>query len=255
MKVLIIEDEIPAAERLRDMVQKYDPNIEIEGPLDSNEVVINWFGQNPAPNLVFSDIELLDGPVFYSLERIDVGAPIIFTTAYDQYALDAFKTNGISYLLKPFEWEHFSSAMDKFQDLKKNFQGESNAQLIEDLKAIRSGQHSTYRSKLNIKMGQGMYLLNVKDIACVRTEHGQVQAFKADGKKIPLSNLISELQDELNPASFFRINRSEIVNANFIEKIEPYFNDRLAVTIRGQKAFLITSAAKTPEFRKWLNQL
>ena len=105
MKVLIIEDEIPAGERLKGLIQEFNSSFELVGPLESNEEVINWFQANEQPGLIFSDIELLDGPVFYAFDKIRPKAPIIFTTAYDQYALDAFKTNGISYLMKPFDKE------------------------------------------------------------------------------------------------------------------------------------------------------
>jgi len=254
MTVLIIEDELPAAERLCKLIIMYDDRILIKGPLESNIAILDWFKHNEHPDLIFSDIELLDGSVFNSLEAISFEAPIIFTTAYDRYALEAFKTNGISYLLKPFETAQFNGAMDKFELLKKSFQSDSANEVIAILKNLDLSQDIHYKTRLNVKIGKGMYLLNVDDIACIKTDHGIAYASKQNGKDLPLSNTISELQNDLNPAVFHRINRGEIININFIEKVETYFNDRLAVTVRGQKKLLVSSAGRTPEFRKWLKQ-
>lgn len=254
MRVLIIEDEIPAAQHLWDLLKKYDKGLHLEGPLDSNTAIIGWFQKNEPPDLIFSDIELLDGPVFESLDQLYLSMPIIFTTAYDQYALEAFDTNGISYLLKPFEQKQLAKAMDKYQLLKKSFSDSDNGRLIEQIKQLHFNTGRAYKTRLNIKLGKGIYLLKVEEITCFRTHNGLPHAFKKDGKKYPLSHLLSELQELLNPNTFFRINRSEIVNMNFIEKIEPYFNDRLAVRIAGQKEVLVSSAGRTAEFRKWLSE-
>lgn len=255
MKVLLIEDELPAADRLKAMIRKYDDRILIEGPLESNEAILGWFEQNEMPDLILSDIELLDGPVFLSFERLNPPAPIIFTTAYDQYTMKAFQTTGISYLLKPFVQEQLTAAMNKFRNLQQTFQTGIQQQLITELKKLHSKQAIPYKSRLNIKIGQDIYLLQVAEITCIRTKHGVPYAFKSTGKKLPLSEKISTFEEILDPNNFFRINRSEIVQADFIEKVEPYFNDRLAIRITGQKEVLITSAAKTPDFRRWINQL
>jgi DNA-binding LytR/AlgR family response regulator len=250
----MIEDEIPAAHHLASMIKKYDGNILPEGPLDSNAAIVEWFRHNQQPDLIFSDIELLDGPVFQAFSQCLISAPIIFTTAYDQYTLEAFETNGISYLLKPFDLKQLSKAMDKFQLLKKGFSNTDNSQLIEKLKQLHLNTGQTYKTRLNIRIGNGIYLLQVTYISCIRMHNSLPHAFKKDGKKYPLSPLLAELEASLDPNTFFRINRSEMVNVNFIEKVEPYFNDRLAVSISGQKEVLITSAGRTPDFRKWLSE-
>lgn len=255
MRVLLIEDEIPAAERLQTLILQYDRNMEIEGPLESNEAILNWMEKHEMPDLIFSDIELLDGPVFYALERMERQVPIIFTTAYNQYALEAFDSQGISYLLKPFELEDVKRAMAKYKALQKSFQPKPNHALITELKSMLSSQPAKYKTRLPIKTARGMYLLEVAEICCIKTENGILYAHKSDGKKVPLSIPVSQLQKELDPDSFFQINRSEIIHVSFIIRIESYFNDRLALLIKGQKEPLIASAARTPGLRKWLNQL
>lgn len=253
MKILIIEDELPAARHLQDLLQSYGDDMELEGPIDSNAALLRWFRQNEPPDLVFSDIELLDGPVFEALAKLELHMPIIFTTAYDQYTLDAFETNGISYLLKPFDGEQLSKAMSKFHALKKSFIKSDNRQLIEQLRGLQLKGNPSYKKRLAIKLSKGIYLLKVEEISCIRIHAGLPHAFKKDGKKFPVSQSLTDLQELLNPDFFFRLNRSEFVNVDFIEKIAPYFNDRLAVSVAGQKEVLISSAARTPEFRQWLN--
>lgn len=253
MRVLIIEDELPAADRLVGLLKDYDASIEVVGVLDSNQSILAWYEVNSAPNLIFSDIELLDGQVFDSLKKVQITTPIIFTTAYEQYALKAFETSGISYLLKPYEQKEVDKAIEKY----KSFSTKNGIthEAINSLRNILSNTERQYKTKLSIKIGTGIYLLNINEITSVITQNGIAYAFKTTGKKLPLSGLLSEIMDTLNPNNFFRINRSEIVSAHFIEKIEPYFNDRLAIKIAGVEDKLIVSGARTPAFRKWLEQV
>ena len=255
IKVLIIEDEVPAADQLSRMICAYDESIVIEGPLVSNAEIIAWFEHHERPHLIFSDIELLDGPVFHAFEKVKPETPIIFTTAYDQYAIEAFKTYGISYLLKPIEQIHLQQAMDKFWGFNKSFQKQNNLQVLEELKKLHFAPPIRYKSILNVNLSQGIYLLKVEEITCIRMEHGTPYAFKANGKKFPLSEQLTKLQEQLDPTRFFRLNRSDIIQVDAIEKIEKYFNDRLAVRIKGQSNAFISSTGKTPEFRKWLKAL
>ncbi|GAB5526288.1 MAG: LytTR family DNA-binding domain-containing protein [Roseivirga sp.] len=254
MKVLIIEDELPAAKRLISILKAYDPEMYIIGILDSNKAIRDWVALNEQPELIFSDIELLDGQVFDALSEFTLKAPIIFTTAYQQYALNAFETNGISYLLKPFDLDQVTKAMEKYKSLKASGSAETQA-LIDKLKKTLNTRSKPYKTKLSVKLGTGIYLLEVSEISFITTANGLPYAYKGNGQKMVLSNLISELEQNLDDRSFFRINRGELVNANFIEKIESYFNDRLALSMRGAAEKLIVAASKTPAFRKWLNQI
>ncbi|MCE7990972.1 MAG: response regulator transcription factor [Roseivirga sp.] len=254
MKVLIIEDELPAAKRLISILRAYDPEMYIVGILDSNKAIRNWVAINEQPDLIFSDIELLDGQVFDVLSTSTLKAPIIFTTAYQQYALNAFETNGISYLLKPFDLDQVNKAMGKYKSLKATDTEEALA-LLEKLKLTLNTQVRPFKTKLSVKLGTGIYLLEVSEIAFIATANGLPYAHKANGQKMALSSLVSELEQDLDECTFFRINRGELINANFIGKIEPYFNDRLALTMRGADEKLIVAASKTPAFRKWLNKI
>lgn len=173
----------------------------------------------------------------------------------DEYALEAFSTHGISYLIKPFELKDITQAMEKFFALQKTFQAASNQEMIADLKKMLIRQPAKYKTRLTIKTTKGMYLLVIADVCCLKTENGILYAYKADGNKLPLSDTISSMYEELKPTAFYRINRSEIIHMKFIEKIESYFNDRLAVFIKGQKEPMISSAARTADFRKWLDLL
>jgi len=253
MKVLIIEDELPAAKRLASLLKICDEAIEIVGFIDSNEALLTWYQAHAAPDLIFSDIELLDGQVFDGLKQVDWSTPIIFTTAYAQYALEAFDTTGISYLLKPFDEASVQKALGKFQSLKQT--AGITDETVQALRQFFSQSESSYKTKLSVKVGNGIYLLTISEINCITTQNGLVYAHRLSGKKLPLSHLVSDLEELLDPRSFHRINRGDIVNAQFIEKVEPYFNDRMAVMIKGQKEKLIASGGRTPGFRKWLKEI
>lgn len=255
MRVLIIEDELPAAKRLVSLLKAYDESIYILGILDSNKAIREWVTLNEEPDLIFSDIELLDGQVFEALSELELVVPIIFTTAYEEYALTAFETQGISYLLKPFDLTQVTAAIDKYKSLRGSESPDSLQGLLEKLQIALNAQSKAYKTRLTVKLRQGIYLLDVKDMAYIATANGLPYAHKNNGQRMPLSNLISDLEQSLDPRTFFRINRGELVNAQFIEKIEPYFNDRLAVSIEGWKEKLIVTASKTPAFRKWLQQI
>ncbi len=251
MRILIIEDELPAANRLVDLIHMYDKSIQVVGLVDSNKALVSWVKSNNLPDLIFSDIELLDGQVFQALDNLELSVPIVFTTAYEQYALEAFETNGISYLLKPFEYDGIKKAIEKFKMLKNPYV--PSKEIIHEVRSLLNARSNKYKTKLLVKVGNGVYLLDINDITCVATQNGIPYAYKSNGKKLPLSELISELEETLNPHTFYRINRGEIINVNYIDKIEPYFNDRLAVQVKGYSEKLIISTSRTPEFRKWLN--
>ncbi|MEN2282150.1 LytTR family DNA-binding domain-containing protein [Algoriphagus sp. SE2] len=251
MKILIIEDEIPASELLIASLKAHDASIEILGILDSNQAIVSWFKKsNILPDLIFSDIELLDGVVFNSLIQLNIQVPIIFTTAYQDFTMEAFETSGIAYLLKPIAPQALQKALLKYEQLTKT----NIASLKTLLDQLNIGSHNTFKSRFSVKIGQGIYLLNTVDITCMRMKNGVLHAYKRNGKSFILSSTLNDTYDQIDPRNFFLLNRSDLVQIDFIEKVEPYFNDRLAVFVSGQKDALITSAAKTSEFRKWLEK-
>ena len=176
--------------------------------------------------------------------------------------LAAFQGNGIAYLLKSFSHEQLQAVLGKYQLLCRSFGAalESapaspslNAKLVRELhQALRQGSQPQYKQRFSVRMPTGLYILQVVDVAYVQADEGVSFAVDAAGKRYPLSGTLTELERQLDPARFGRINRSELVNITFIDRVEAYFNNRLVVKLRGQGASLTTSAAQTPEFRRWL---
>lgn len=248
MNVLIIEDEPLNADLIADFLQEYNPEINIAATLQSKEEMQIWVEGNGQTDLVFCDIELLDGNVFSLLKKNIITSPIIFTTAYNSFYQDAFDVNGIGYLLKPINYGRFAEAMKKFESLKSRPQ-ETDWNKISDLLHLKS---KNYKERLIIKNAEEIYILNTDKTAAILSHSGKLSALDEHGKSHEFRYKIADLTEELDPKVFFQINRGEMVNVNFIEKIEPYFGDRLCITVRNHKTKLITSAAATPSFRKWI---
>ena len=252
MRVVIIEDELLAGDKLSEFIHRYDSRIKIVARLESVKDSSVWFGENRAPDLIFSDIELLDGNVFRLYENNRIPCPTIFTTAYDQFWLQAFERNGIAYLLKPFAFEKFVAAMQKFESLRQNFVS-AQQDFWHEVQATLA--RPKYKERLVIKVKGGIRLLETCQIAFIKTQDEIPFAFDAGGNKFPLKENLTELEQILDPGIFFRLNRSEIVNLNFIERLEPDFRDRLVVRLRNLNIKLISSTNRTPNFRKWLENL
>lgn len=266
MNILILEDEVLAARQTVQFLERAGLGQPAPPVVRSIEKALAWLQSNPMPDLIFSDIELLDGNVFALYEQFRVTCPVIFTTAYDQFLLPAFRGNGIAYLLKPFEYEQFAEALDKYRLLQSSLRPAATAapaapaeaslspQVLRELsEALRHHSQPQYKQRFSVRMRTGLYLLLVADIAYVQADEGVTFAVDAAGTRYPLAGTLAELERQLDPRQFGRLNRSELVNVAFVEKMEPYFNNRLAVQLRTRPATtLVTSAAQTPEFRRWL---
>lgn len=255
MNILLIEDEPLAVKQLQIFLQEINKEYKIVGNLNSIAQCFDWFENNEQPDLIFSDIELLDGNVFNFYDKKTINCPIIFTTAYDQFLMKAFEGNGIAYLLKPFTKELVEKAISKFN----NFQSKTEATISSDVlqllhKSLQQEVTNTYKQRFTIKTSKGIFLLLATDIAFVQADGVLLYAFDFDGKKYPLTGTLIATEEQLNPEKFFKINRSDIVCIDAIEKIAPHIGDRLAVYIKGQKQFVITSTQKTPVFRKWIDR-
>ncbi|MET4105362.1 LytTR family DNA-binding domain-containing protein [Hymenobacter sp. UYP22] len=262
MNILILEDEELAARQTVQFLRQAGAVAEATPPvLRSVEKALVWLQTNPMPDLIFSDIELLDGNVFLLYERFAVTCPIIFTTAYDQFLLPAFRGNGIAYLLKPFTYEQFQEALAKYHGLKMSLGNFAPAptpaltpEVLRELsQALRQNSQPQYKQRFSVRMRNGLYVLPVEEVAYMQADEGVVFAVDRAGARYPLQGTLTELERQLDPARFGRLNRSELVNIAFVEKSEAYFNNRLAVTLRGLPGTpLLTSTAQTPEFRRWL---
>lgn len=255
MTIVLLEDEALSARQLADLLTRLLPGARILITLPSVQDAADWLAENPAPDLLFSDIELLDGNVFALFDRVAVNCPIIFTTAYDQFLLRAFQGNGIAYLLKPFTEHQLRQALDKYTLLRSSLTlpvptlTETVLNQLRD--ALRPAQAS-YRQRFAVKLRQGIHLLDINDITYLQADEGIIFGFDTKGQKYPLNGSLNDLEEQLDPARFFRLNRSEIVHIHYIDRLEPYFNDRLAVWITGRSEPLIGSTARTPDLRRWI---
>ncbi|GAA4044528.1 LytTR family DNA-binding domain-containing protein [Hymenobacter glaciei] len=257
MNMLILEDEEPAARQLTLLLaQAGHPTA--PPVLRSVEKALAWLQAHSMPDLILSDIELLDGNVFSLYEQFPVTCPIIFTTAYDQFLLAAFRGNGIAYLLKPFTLEQLQAALAKYEQLRTSFAPPAAAPSLppdvmrELTQALRQHSQPAYKQRFSVRMRNGLYLLQTDNIAYLQADEGVTFAVDGAGVRYPLNGTLAELERQLDPSRFGRLNRSELVNVAFIERAEPYFNNRLAVKLRAPGITLTTSAAQTPEFRRWL---
>ncbi|MBT9395197.1 LytTR family DNA-binding domain-containing protein [Hymenobacter sp. NST-14] len=250
LRVLLIEDEEPALDQLRRFTLQYAPDATIVGECQQVSEAADFLRHNPAPDLILSDIELLDGNVFGLFDQVAVSSPIIFITAYDAFVVQAFEQNGIGYVLKPVQYAQFAAAMQKFERLRQSFQGAALRQLAATMGAAPA---ASYKQRLVSKTRQGLYLLEVATLHYFQLRHGVTHAVDGQGRAYVLNETLSQLETQLDPAQFFRLNRAEIVQLAAIERLEPYFNDTLTAHLRGTPPTALTSSThRTPELRRWL---
>lgn len=252
MKILIIEDEKPAAKRLSQLVQKSLPTAHILEIIDSVESAVKWLKAFPSPDLIFLDIQLADGLSFDIFKQVEVKSPIIFTTAYDQYTLKAFKVNSVDYLLKPIDPQEFTKSIAKYQEFfqqKKVFDTASIKNLLKSL------QQKEYKQRFLVKTGQQLSYLLTAETAYFFSEDGLVQARHQSGKKYFIDSSLDQLEGVLNPKYFFRISRKVIVKIDAIAKINTWFNSRLKLALSPNIDFdIIVSRERVGDFKRWLDQ-
>jgi DNA-binding LytR/AlgR family response regulator len=247
MKVVIVEDEALAAEKLQRLLQKVDAQIEVVKVLESVEEAVNWFSQNTAPDLVFMDIQLDDGISFEIFDAIKMDAPVIFTTAYNEYAIRAFKVNSVDYLLKPIEAEALSAAIQKF---RKHF--EASGDFEAKISKVFNQLSAKYKSRFFVKVGVHFQSIPVEKICCFFVEERCTFMKTTEGKTYDLDYSLEQLQNMIDPGQFFRINRNYLVNINCIGEIISYSTNRLKLTIG--KTEQIVSRDKVAEFKQWMDR-
>lgn len=253
-KILIIEDEIPARKKLRRFIEELNKPVDLMAELDTVQAAITFL-KNHQPDLIFSDIELLDGNAFEIYTEAPVACPVIFTTAYDHFLMDAFDTNGIAYLLKPFSRERFRKAWDKYTLLTKSSLQEKKSldELAQLIRQNVSGPR--YKKRFGISSSQGMYFLETSEVVFFEADEGVVFIHDRNGKKHLLSGFsLKELEQQLNPEDFFRLNRSELVHKIYVEKVQRYNKNILAVKVTGCTHLLKTSQVTTAAFRDWVER-
>lgn len=253
MRVLIIEDEKTASDRMQRMLCSIDPEIEIIQVIDTVEEAINWFANNPHPELVFMDIQLLDGMSFEIFKEIDVKAPVIFATSFNNYAIEAFKSNGIDYILKPIENEELKKSLAKYRALKEKFNApESNG--FDTFAASMQTSVSKYKNRFLLKRGQTFVSITADDIMCFYIENQLVSLLTNRKECLSVDFTLDELEQMLNPDTFFRANRQCILNIRSVGSVHNYFNGKLKVllTIPFDNEVII-SREKATIFKNWLD--
>ena len=252
MRILIVEDERPAAKRLQQLIKKSRPSAEIIEVIDSVESAIKWLRHFPAPDLAFFDIQLADGMSFDIFNHVELNMPLIFTTAYDQYTLKAFKVNSVDYLLKPIDPEELDAAFFKYDRLYKQGQ-ELPTQALQQL--LQSMQQKQYKERFLVKVGQQLHYIEVKDIAYFYSEDGFVHAMCTNGKKHIIDYTLDQLEAQLDRKFFFRINRKIILHLQSIKKIHTYFNSRLKLDLQPViSSDVIVSRDRVGDFKEWLDR-
>ena len=252
MNILIIEDEPAAGRRLKKLLPTVDSSIQVTAVIDSVEDAIEWFRKNNPPDLVFVDVQLADGTCFEILDIIDPGCPLIFVTAYDEYAIRAFKHNSIDYLLKPVDPEELKKAVEKFKKI-----GKAALDRVSNIKALLEHLDSeikTYKSRFLVKTGDACYIVSSSDLAYILIEDQLVRLVSMDGKRHLVDNSLDELEKSLDPGQFFRINRQMMVHVHSVRTVSKWFNSRLKLELDPAcPEDVIVSRERVKVFKEWLD--
>lgn len=248
MKVLIVEDETVAYENLVEIIREIDPEIQIAGNAESISQTINWLQTNQMPDLIFMDIHLSDGSAFSIFNSIKVEIPIIFTTAFDEYAIESFKVNCIDYLLKPIKVEEMQRALDKF----KKWTSKDIMQYLAQLAKLTPGS-GNYKDKLLVPLKDKLLPVNLSEVSCFYTTDKNTRIYLKDGKYYPYSKTLEQISVSLNPANFIRANKQFIISRNSVKNITIWFDSRLLVTLDVDTPERIyISKNKASEFKAWI---
>lgn len=257
MHTIIIEDEKPAARRLKRMLEKL--NLEVGETLHSVEEALQWFSKNPQPDLIFLDIQLNDGLSFEIFETVQVQSAIIFTTAFDEYALQAFKLNSIDYLLKPIDEDELQTAVNKYKNLKQAFGGTGsrsslNLSFEEIKKLLVNPLDREYKKRFTVKVGQHIKMIPIDEIECFYSENKGTFLHTLDGRNYLLDLTLEQLEGELSPKDFFRVNRKFYIHMKAIKDIITYSNSRLKVILKSYKEDeIIVARERVKDFKEWLD--
>ncbi len=249
ISAIIIEDEKPAARRLNKLVSQLD--IKVLKTLHSVSEAINWFANNKQPELLFLDIQLSDGLSFEIFEHIQLKSAIIFTTAYDEYALKAFKLNSVDYLLKPIDQSELETAVQKFKMQTKPHT--YDLEMIKNLFLDNMNQQD-YKERFTVKVGDHIKLFQTSSIQCFYSHDKATYLVNELGKTYVIDQSLDELNTQLNPEQFFKISRKFIVNISFIKELVSYSNSRLRVVLKAKLDEIpIVSREKVKDFKNWIN--
>jgi DNA-binding LytR/AlgR family response regulator len=250
MNILIIEDETLAAERLKLMLHQYDPSIHIAACLESIEETVQWLQTKPAPDLLLMDIHLSDGHCFEIFKQVLIQRPVIFTTAFDNYAINAFQHYCVDYILKPVSTEALAAAMNKYKAMASVFRAP-------DYKVwgafFQENNNLRYKDRFLAKVGSRTFFIQAEDVAYFSADNKIVSLADREGNRFIVNYTIEKLEPLLDPHHFFRINRKMIVHSKIIEQVKPHFNNRLKLSLKNLKLpeDIIISRERVAAFKKW----
>ena len=251
MQILIIEDEPRAARQLQNLLTKSAFNFQLLDIIDTVKNAVVWFKENTAPDLVFMDIQLADGLSFEIFQKIEVVAPIIFTTAFDEYAIQAFKVNSVDYLLKPIQKDELDAALHKFEKTNKGT-GQIDTELLNGL--LNSMQMPQKRAGILVKEGSGFVQIKTSDLLYIYSQDSMTFGI-THNKRYIIDETMDQLFDSLDNTMFYRINRGQIISKTSIQKIDPYFNHRVKLSVANPRdQEFIVSRKKINDFKEWMNK-
>ncbi len=253
MKVLIIEDEPLAATRLQKILQQVDASIEVVDKIDSIKNAVAWFNGNPHPDLVLMDIQLGDGLSFTIFEHTQIDCPIVFTTAYDEYAIKAFKVNSIDYILKPVDPDDIQSMLNKFKKL--GFSKPDTSAVLGNIQhALQSLTRKT-KSRFVVKIGEHLKTISVEDILYFYSRDKATFCFTTENRNVILDYTLEQIQEMVDVDRFFRINRKYLISDGAFTDIVTYLNSRLKLTLKGSDdKDIVVARERVQEFKAWLDR-
>jgi DNA-binding LytR/AlgR family response regulator len=251
MKVLVVEDEIAAARRLIKMIKEVDPELEILSTTDSISSTVNWLNSNPLPELIFMDIHLADGSSFKIFDQVKITCPIIFTTAYDQYAIQAFKVNSIDYLLKPIKIDELAFSIKKYREVINQIKAIDIETLVN---AIRK-QEQTFQRRFIVQYADKLKAIEVEDIAYFTALEKGVFLVSLDNHRYAIDYTLEKLEGILDPMHFYRANRKFLVSFSSIKSMFTYSKSRVKLELTpNPETEVIVSSDRSAGFKEWLNQ-
>ncbi|OEK07102.1 LytR/AlgR family response regulator transcription factor [Roseivirga misakiensis] len=253
MNVVVFEDEKLASDRLIQLLKSLKPEAEILAAMKSIEAAVLWLQNNEHPDLIISDIHLLDGSSFEIFDQVEVKTPVIFTTAYDEYAIKAFEVNSVDYILKPIQKEKLASALDKYDNRQAS---EDNSKIdMDEIRAVISGASKEYKSRFLVKLGQRIKAIPIEKVAYFFSQDKLSYLVTFDNQKLPIDQTLEELESLLDPKHFYRVNRKFFVHFDAVTDIHPYFKGRVKLGLNPAiDQDIVVSSEKTPLFKRWLDQ-
>jgi DNA-binding LytR/AlgR family response regulator len=253
MNILIIEDEPEAAARLSSLLKEIRPGVRIAGSLDSIKSAVKWINENPSPDIFFMDIQLADGLSFEIFEKVNITSPVIFTTAYNEYALKAFKVNSIDYILKPLDKDDLIAAFKKYENLTG--QKPSHDRLMESIGVAMHMLTKRYKERFVVKVGEHLRSIEINEILHFYSLEKTTFAQATNGRKHILDYTLDQLEGLLDPARFFRINRKYIVSVSSIRDMISHTNSRLKLLLKSSDDDdVIVARERVQEFKDWLDK-